>query len=158
MINKMPIKPEPYEHQKEAFNFVTGLYKSPNNHQGAALLMEMGCGKTITSIAVAGALYKAGNVKKLLIVCPLSIASVWKEEFEKFADFDYELSVLKGSTEKKAEQLQKMQGAGLKVAVVNYESVWHMEPEFSNWKPDFIIADESHKIKVRPDRALCEVD
>ncbi len=144
----MPIKAELYEHQKEAFNFVTKIYNSPKNHQGAALLMEMGCGKTLTSIAVAGALYKAGSVKKLLIVCPLSIASVWKEEFKKFADFDYELSVLKGSTEKKAEQLQKMQGAGLGVAVVNYESVWRMEPEISNWKPDFIIADESHKIKT----------
>lgn len=73
---------------------------------------------------------------------------MWKEEFLKFADFDYELSILKGSTQQKSEQLQKMQGAGLGVTVVNYESVWRMEPEISNWKPDFIIADESHKIKT----------
>ena len=148
MTNKMPIKAKPYEHQKEAFNFVTRLYNSPKNHQGAALLMEMGCGKTITSIAVAGALYKAGNVKKLLVVCPLSIVGVWSDEFLKFADFNYELSILKGSTQQKSELLQKTQGAGLEVVIVSYKSVWRMEPEISNWKPDFIIADESHKIKT----------
>ncbi len=93
-------------------------------------------------------MYNSEKIKKLLIVCPLSIVGVWKEEFEKFADFDYELSVLKGSTEKKAELLQKIQGAGLGVAVVNYESVWRLEPEILSWKPDFIIADESHKIKT----------
>lgn len=77
----------------------------------------------------------------------MSIVGVWKEEFLKFADFDYELSVLKGNTEKKIEQLQKMHGAGLEIAVVNYESVWRLEKELTKWNPDFIIADESHKIK-----------
>ena len=148
MTNKMPIKTEPYEHQKEAFNFAMKLYDDTKNSRGVAMLVEMGCGKTLTAISVAGELYNSGEIKKLLIVCPLSITSVWKEEFLKFADFDYELLILKGSAEKKTELLQKMQGAGLGVAVVNYESVWRMEPEISNWKPDFIIADESHKIKT----------
>jgi len=35
---------------------------------GAALLMEMGTGKTLTSIAVAGRGYLNGKVKKLLVV------------------------------------------------------------------------------------------
>ncbi len=41
-----------------------------------------------------------------------------------------------------------MQGYSLQVAIVNYESVWRMETEIANWKPNFIIADESHKIKT----------
>lgn len=81
-------------------------------------------------------------------MCPLSIVDVWQSEFEKFADFDYELSVLKGSTYKKIEALKRLQSEKLQVAVVNYESVWRMEHAFLNWKPDFIIADESHKIKT----------
>ena len=81
-------------------------------------------------------------------MCPLSICGVWEKEFSKFADFDYELSVLKGSTVKKSEQLQKMQGTKLKVTVVNYDSVWRLEKEIAKWNPDFIIADESHRIKT----------
>ncbi len=144
MTNKMPIKSEPFKHQKEVFDFAI----SHADQHGIALLMSMGCGKSLSSIAVAGALYNAKNIKKVLIVCPLSIVGVWKEEFEKFADFDYELAILKGNMAKKTELLQKMQGYSLQVAVVNYESVWRMEIEFANWKPDFIIADESHKIKT----------
>ena len=81
-------------------------------------------------------------------MCPLSICGVWEEEFEKFADFDYELAILKGNTAKKTELLQKMQGHRLQVAVVNYESVWRLEKEIAKWNPDFIIADESHRIKT----------
>ncbi len=93
MTNKMPIKTEPYEHQKEAFNFAMKLYDDTKNSRGVAMLVEMGCGKTLTAISVAGELYNSEEIKKLLIVCPLSITSVWKEEFLKFADFDYELDV-----------------------------------------------------------------
>ncbi len=148
MTNKMPIKTEPYEHQKEAFDFAMKLYDDTKNSRGVAMLVEMGCGKTLTAISVAGELHNSGEIKKLLIVCPLSITSVWEEEFLKFADFDYELLILKGSAEKKTELLQKMQGAGLGVAVVNYESVWRLEKEIAKWNPDFIIADESHRIKT----------
>ena len=81
-------------------------------------------------------------------MCPLSICGVWEEEFEKFADFEYELAILKGNTAKKTELLQKMQGHSLQVAVVNYESVWRLEKEIAKWNPDFIIADESHRIKT----------
>jgi SNF2 family DNA or RNA helicase len=35
----------------------------------------------------------------------------------------------------------------LKAAVINYESVWRLEKEISKWHPDFIVCDESHKIK-----------
>ncbi len=107
---------------------------------------------------MAGTLFETGKIKKLLIVCPLSICGVWEEEFSKFADFDYDLKILKGSLEKKAETLCSLQRRALQIAVVNYESVWRIERPIKNWYPDMIICDESHKIKVRPDRALCEVD
>lgn len=81
-------------------------------------------------------------------MCPLSICGVWEEEFSKFADFEYELAILKGNTAKKTELLQKMQGHSLQVVVVNYESVWRLEKEIAKWNPDFIIADESYRIKT----------
>lgn len=146
----MPIKANPYEHQIKAFGFVCGLFgifNAPYYSRGAALLMEMGCGKTITSIAVAGALYQFGKINRILIVAPLSILGVWDEEFEKFADFPYTLTVLKGSSSKKKEQLEEVSDKGLQIVVVNYESAWRLERELLRYNADMIIADEGHKIK-----------
>lgn len=150
----MPIKVKPYAHQVDAFNFVCrklGMLPdsqySPSGY-GAALLMEMGTGKTLTTIAVEGALFNAGCIRRVLVVAPLSVTGVWKEEHDSFAAFDYSLAVLKGSGEKKADTLRHMTGSALRVAVINYESMWRLEKQLAAWNPDLIVADEGHKIKT----------
>ena len=115
--------------------------------KSVAILAEMGTGKTLISIGISGYLYLKKEINKLLIVAPLSITKVWEEEFGKFADFDYQIKVLEGSTTKKSEILRNLFGTKLQIAVVNYESCWRMEKEISAWKPDMIICDESSKIK-----------
>lgn len=118
------------------------------NSRGAALLMEMGTGKSLTAIAITGALSQAGRIRRVLIVAPLSILGVWEEEFQKFAAFPYALAVLSGSSAKKLDTLRHMTGTALQVVVVNYESAWRLEKALTAWHPDLIIADEGHKIKT----------
>ncbi len=81
------------------------------------------------------------------MVAPLSILGVWKDEFQKFAAFDYSLAVLEGTTARKIDTIRHMNGAALQALVVNYESAWRLETELAKWAPDLIIADEGHKIK-----------
>ena len=38
--------------------------------KGFGLLFEMGCGKTLTAIAIAGAAYEKGEIEKVLVVAP----------------------------------------------------------------------------------------
>lgn len=141
---EMFIKAEPYKHQAEVFSFAL---KTLEKSKGVALLCDMGTGKTISTIAIAGALFAQNKITKMLVVCPKSIVDVWEIEFNKFADFDFNAVVLAGDTSKKAQMLKMLKGTNLQIAIINYESVWRLEKEILAFSPDFIVCDESSKIK-----------
>lgn len=54
---EMPVRVQPFEHQVRAFEFACRLFGLNGGvplSRGCAYLMEMGCGKTLSAIAVAG--------------------------------------------------------------------------------------------------------
>lgn len=146
----MPVKVKPYKHQQEAFDFVCwlfGLTDGKKRSPGAALLMEMGTGKTLVAIAVACILYQFGLIGRVLVVAPLSLLGVWESELQRFAGVPVNAVVLKGTMEQKKELLKGASKDRLNIAIVNYESAWRLEKELLAFNPDLVIADEAHKIK-----------
>ena len=69
---------------------------------------EMGCGKTLTTIAVMGAAYEKGVIKKALIVAPTSVVAVWQKELEQFADFPVMVQILFGDKKSVCKQSQSL--------------------------------------------------
>ena len=147
----MPVRAHPYRHQVEAYCFACdlfGLNGYPKTSPGAALLMEMGCGKTLTTIGIMGALAKAGKVRRVVVAAPLSIVTVWRAELAQFAAFDYEAHILSGSTAQKMQTLRSLSGDSLQIVIVNYESAWRLEEQLLAFDADLIVADEGHKLKT----------
>lgn len=141
-VAPMPVRATPYRHQIHAFNLGVTL-------DAAAYFMEMGAGKTLPAIAVAGHRYLNGQVRRLLVVCPASVMPVWRHEFERFADFPARVEVLDGPVKKRCVQLAGWRDTdALQVAVLNYEGARNMVQELLAWKPDMLIMDEAHRCKT----------
>ena len=121
--------------------------------KGFGFLFEMGCGKTLTAIAVAGAGYQMGKVKRVLIVAPTSVCAVWPNEFQDYAAFPYTIRTMLGTKAQRLKELADLERfpcPHLKVAVINYESTWREDiiDALVGFDADLIIADESQRIKT----------
>lgn len=122
-------------------------------NKGFGLLFEMGCGKTLTAIAIAGAGYQMGKIDRLLIVAPTSVVAVWPKELREYAKFKYTCKTLLGEKQQRIKQIDdllKFPFKALKIAVINYESTWRPEilEKLKEFDADMVIADESQRIKT----------
>lgn len=150
-----PVKANLYKHQIRGANMALRAFgaldaKTPGG--GFGELFEMGCGKTLTTIAVAGALYNLGKIDRVLVVAPTSVCSVWPHDLNQFATFPWEARVLLGDKKKRLKALNELENwpfKALRITVINYEST-HREGIFealAAYKPDLIVCDESQRIK-----------
>lgn len=151
---RYPVRAELFQHQIRGANMALTIFQSSIRPSGFGLLFEMGCGKTLTAIAIMGALYQQGKIGRVLIVAPSSVCSVWPHDLGTFADFDYSTEVLLGAKEKRLEALWRLRqpdsAPSLKIAIINYEST-HREGIFEaleDYDANLIICDESQRIKT----------
>lgn len=130
-------KTKPFEHQMTSFLF--GL-----RHPKAAILVPIGGGKTHIAINLLRYRIEQGQVRRALIVAPLSVLSTWEDELKKHSDLNYE--VMRGSRIEKIGTLLAIKEPP-EVIICGYESVRIYEKGFRAKKFDIVIADESSKIK-----------
>lgn len=146
-----PVSAKLYAHQVKALHMALKRFEVGS---GYALLHDCGCGKSLTSIAIMGSLFHAEKIRRVLVVCPSSIVSVWEKEVARFAKFPYSLRALQGEKKNRISLLEELEdpaieNGALSIAVINYEST-HRDGMFEalqEYRADLIICDESQRIK-----------
>lgn len=126
----------PFAHQKETSAFLT-LNKK------AFCFNEQGTGKTASVIWATDYLMKLGLIKRVLVICPLSIMkSAWQQDLFKFA-MHRSCSVAHGSSATR----RKIIAEGCEFVIINFDGVEVVKEEIKRGKFDIIVVDEASAYK-----------
>lgn len=122
----------------------------------AALLHEMGTGKTTSAIAWLRVKYRmSGKVLPTLIVSPVATLYNWLEEFQRNSPEKVHSTalVLEGSTKKRIELVKE---SGAQIFITNPDS-FDKEPftkALGEFKPSCVVVDEAHRFKNHKSKRL----
>jgi SNF2 family DNA or RNA helicase len=127
---------KPFDHQKTTSSFLT---LNPR----AFCLNEQGTGKTGSVIWAADYLMKIGRIKRVLVICPLSIMdSAWRADLFKFAMHRH-VDIAYGSREKRVRIIN----SDAEFVIINYDGVEIVQEDIANGGFDLIVIDEANAYK-----------
>lgn len=149
-------------HQREGVKFLYECVMGMRdfNGQGALLADEMGLGKTLQTIALIWTLLKQnpihgsqGVIKKALIVCPVTLITNWKKEFQKWLGNE-RIGVLVADGNKKIRLTDFTHGRSYSVMIIGYEKLRTVQDELKKGGGiDIVIADEGHRLKTAQNKS-----
>jgi len=128
---------KPFAHQKDTASFLS-LRKR------AFCFNEAGTGKTSAAIWAADYLMNLGRLKRVLVICPLSIMySAWQADVFNTA-MHRSCGVAHGTTDKR----RKIINGEYEFVVINFDGVGTVSDEIRDAKFDLIIVDEANAYKT----------
>ena len=132
-----PLGINPFDHQKETASFLS-------LRQRAFCFNEQGTGNTASVIWAADYLMHMGAIKRVLIVCPLSIMqSAWQQDLFKFA-VHRTVDVAYGSADKR----KKIASGNAEFVIINYDGIPSISEYMLKDSPfDLIVVDEANAYK-----------
>ena len=133
-LRKTLLKTELRPYQLDGIAFAAGTGR-------AVLADDMGLGKTIQGIGVAELLSRHAAVENVLIICPASLKSQWRNEIRRFSHRSVRLVM--GSHKERPAQYAGDQF----FTVCNYEQVLRDILAIERVAWDLIILDEGQRIK-----------
>ena len=128
---------ELHSYQKYASEFIC-------EHEASAILLDCGCGKTvITLTAIKELLWNRFEVEKVLVVCPIRVASGWWRESAKWSHLKgLKLSLAIGTAEERRDAIEQEAD----IYVINRENVQWLVENYK-WKWDMLVIDELSSFK-----------
>jgi hypothetical protein len=133
-LRKQLLKTELLPYQLDGIAFAVGAGR-------AVLADDMGLGKTIQGMGVAELLAQQAGIRKVLVVCPTSLKSQWRNEIERFSNRSCQL-VLGNMAERPAQYDNESF-----FTICNYEQVLRDLLAVERVKWDLIVLDEGQRIK-----------
>jgi SNF2 family DNA or RNA helicase len=135
----------PFNHQRSTAEFLT-LYSR------CFVFNEAGTGKTSAAAWAADYLMTQGKVKRVLIVCPVSIMeTAWRSDLFKTL-MHRTVAIAQGTR----TQRKKVIEGNYEFVIINFDGVKVVADELSKGKFDLVIVDEANAIKnVQTDRWKC---
>ena len=128
---------KPFDHQRTTAEFLSA-------HRRAYCLSEAGTGKTSAIIWAADYLMNQGKIRRMLVVCPLSIMqAAWQADFFKTA-MHRSVGIAHGSAEKR----KKVFAENTDVVIINYDGIEIVEKEIKSGGFDLIVVDEANYVKT----------
>lgn len=126
-----------HNYQKRAVEFIKDKKK-------CALYLDMGLGKTATTLTAIKELLEESKISKVLIIAPLRVAnSTWHKEIENWQHLNnLTYSICTGSEKTRKEALKLKAN----IYIINRENVQWLY-EYTNFKFDCIVIDESSSFK-----------
>ncbi|MGO0039912.1 SNF2-related protein [Streptococcus suis] len=129
-----------HNYQVVAKDFIIG-------HPNAAVILDMGMGKTSTTLsAVNELMFDRFEVTKVLVIAPLRVANtVWSDEIEQWAELRHlRYSKIVGTPKQRKVALQK----DADIYIVNRENLpWLVEQCSPYFKWDMVVIDELSSFK-----------
>jgi len=127
---------KPFAHQITTASFLT-------LHRRAFCFNEQGTGKTASVIWAADYLMKLGFIRRVLVVCPLSIMqSAWQDDLFKFA-MHRSCDVAYGTPDKR----KKIVDSHAEFVVINFDGVEIVLDDVNANDFDLIVIDEANAYK-----------
>ena len=133
------MKYSPHEYQAFATNFII-------SHPVSAIFLDCGLGKTvITLTAIDELMYNSFEVSRVLVIGPLRVGNVWREEIKKWDHLTHlKISVAIGS---EAERLAAFR-QDADIYYINRENVqWLIEKSRLPFDYDMVVIDELSSFK-----------
>ena len=130
----------PHEDQRYCIDYI-------KTHPVSALFLDMGLGKTVTTLtALRDLMLDNLSVSKVLVIAPLRVArDTWPAEVEKWDHLhDLDVSVIVGTVKERTAALNH----GAMIYVINRENVkWLVEYYGKDWSYDCVVIDELSSFK-----------
>jgi len=129
-----------HAYQEKAIQFV-------EDHPYSCLFLDMGLGKTVSTLTAISNLIDDCEVEKVLVVAPKKVAeSTWAQECQKWDHLKHlEVSIVLGTAKQRLAALSKE----AEIYVTSRDNfVWVVQTMINRWKFDMVVLDELTSFKT----------
>ena len=129
----------PHDYQSYATQFIL-------DHPVAAILLQMGLGKSVITLTAMQEMFRRGEIRKALVVAPLRVArDTWPDEIRKWDHLQgLSFSVAVGT----ADERRKALALSTQITLINRENVpWLVQYLGKRFAYDMVVIDELSSFK-----------